>query len=257
MKLQVMPSSFESDGSASLRQHLPCIVIDDRLAVDAGSLAFACSDEQRAAIRDIVISHAHLDHIAGLPSFVDDNFTSLEGPIRVHGTGELLRSLSEHVFNDVIYPRFTEIRNDHGPVLEFVEFSIGRSFAAAGYEIMPIAVEHLGPSAGFIISDEQTAVAISGDMSATDEFWSIVEDRDDVKAIFTECSFPDAMADLAQRSGHLTPATLAGQIGRLPPDSPPVFVVNIKPMYRESVVRELTEKKMRVEVALPGRIYEF
>ena len=77
MKVQLLPSTFDESGKASSRQHLPCFVIDDVVAIDAGSLAMACTDQQRANIRDIVLSHAHLDHIAGLPLFIDDLYSVL------------------------------------------------------------------------------------------------------------------------------------------------------------------------------------
>ena len=67
MKLQLLPSTFDENGRASPRQHLTCFVIDDCVAIDAGSLAMSVNPVQRKNIRDIVLTHAHLDHIAGLP----------------------------------------------------------------------------------------------------------------------------------------------------------------------------------------------
>jgi ribonuclease BN (tRNA processing enzyme) len=84
----MLPSSFDENGFASARQHLPCFVINDSIALDAGSLAMAASDFQRQNIRDIILTHAHLDHIAGLPLFVDDLFAHLEKPICVYATGK-------------------------------------------------------------------------------------------------------------------------------------------------------------------------
>ena len=36
----------------------------------------AASSVQQSAIRDVVLTHAHLDHIAGLPLFIDDLFST-------------------------------------------------------------------------------------------------------------------------------------------------------------------------------------
>ncbi len=74
MKLQLLPGTFDENGMASPRQHLSCFVVDDCVAIDAGSLAMAASTVQRKQIRDVVLTHAHLDHIAGLPLFIDDLF---------------------------------------------------------------------------------------------------------------------------------------------------------------------------------------
>ena len=47
------------------------IIIDDSVAIDAGSLAFACTGRQRERVRDVVLTHTHLDHIAGLPQLLN------------------------------------------------------------------------------------------------------------------------------------------------------------------------------------------
>ena len=93
MKIQLLPSTFEENGTASPRQHLSCLVIDDCVTIDAGSLAMAASAAQKKQVRDIVLTHAHLDHIAGLPLFIDDLFATLETPICVHGTAEVIETL--------------------------------------------------------------------------------------------------------------------------------------------------------------------
>src|SRR3954449_4883756 len=109
MKVQLLPSSFEKDGSPSERQHLSCLVINDTVAVDAGSLAMAATNEVRSKLRDVVLTHAHLDHIAGLPLYVDDLFASLETPITVHALWEVIEILERDVFNWSVFPRFSEI----------------------------------------------------------------------------------------------------------------------------------------------------
>ena len=76
MKVQLLPSSLGGDAAATQQQRLTCFVVDNSVAFDAGSLAFSCSDTQRQQIRDAVITHTHLDHIAGLPIFIDDLFAS-------------------------------------------------------------------------------------------------------------------------------------------------------------------------------------
>ena len=80
MKIQLLPSTLDHKGCATARQHLSCFVIDDCVAIDAGSLAMSTTAEQKELIRNVVLTHAHLDHVAGLPLFIDDLFQR-----RVHG----------------------------------------------------------------------------------------------------------------------------------------------------------------------------
>ena len=108
MKLQLLPSTFDENGTASPRQHLSCFIVDDQVAIDAGSLAMAATAVQKKQIRDIVLTHAHLDHIAGLPLFIDDLFANLDAPVCVHAAPEVIETLERDIFNWAIYPRFSE-----------------------------------------------------------------------------------------------------------------------------------------------------
>ena len=163
MKLRLLPSSFDSDGSASAKQHLTCFIVNDRVAFDAGSLAMGVSDIERRAVRDVVLTHAHLDHVAGLPLFLDDLFSTLTESVRVHASVEVIEVLERDIFNWSVYPRFSELQNSNGPVIEYVPFSNGIEFAAGGLKIRPISVNHKVPSSGFVISDDENRVAITGD----------------------------------------------------------------------------------------------
>jgi ribonuclease BN (tRNA processing enzyme) len=257
MKIQMLPSSFEASGAASARQHLSTLVIDDRVAIDAGSLAFACSDIQRAQIRDVVISHTHLDHIAGLPLFIDDLFAVLTEPIRVHASSRIAEVLERDIFNWSIYPRFSELSNQFGPVLEYKLSEPGRVFRAAHLHLTAIPVNHPAGASGFIIENGEVAIAVSGDTAETAEFWKRCHQAVNLQAIIVECAFPDELEELARLSEHLTPGRLREEVAKIP-EGCPVYVNNIKPMYREQVVRQLEALKIgRLEILEVGRCYEF
>lgn len=258
MKVQLLPSTIETDGTAAKRQHFSCIVIDDRVAVDAGSLAFACSDTQRKQIRDVIISHVHLDHIAGLPPFIDDLYSTLVGPVRIHGTAGMIDALETHIFNWTIYPRFSELTNAHGKVLEYLTFTGGREFSCEHLSVTPIAVNHVPESMGFIVSDGNVSVGITGDTAHTEDVWEQLSERSDLAAVFVECAFPDELAGLAAASYHLTPAGLAEELKKFKRSGVPIYVVNIKPMFRERVIAELTNLSISgLTAAEPGQIFQF
>ena len=127
MKVQLLPSTFDGAGASS-RQHLTCFVVDDAVAIDAGSLAMAASPLQQRQLRNIVLTHAHLDHIAGLPLFIDDLFSTLEEPITVHATRSVIETLERDIFNWSVYPRFSELSNSNGPVLKYEAFGEAEEF---------------------------------------------------------------------------------------------------------------------------------
>lgn len=258
MKIQFLPSTFESDGSASERQHLTCIVLDDQVTVDAGSLAFACTSRQREQIRDVILTHVHLDHIAGLPMFIDDLFAGLTEPIRIHATREMIDILERDIFNWAVYPRFSELTNAIGPVIEYCAFETGRPFTVKHLTVSPIAVNHFVQSAGMIVSDGRVSIGITGDTAATDDIWNEFNRTKDLAAVFVECAFPDEMAELAGVSCHLTPSLLAEELLKFDRVDVPVYVVNIKPMHREKVIAQIVDLTgPNVSILEIGRIYEF
>jgi cAMP phosphodiesterase len=240
VKIHLLPSTFEESGAVSVRQHLASLVIDDLVAFDAGSLAMAASAQQKASIRNIVLSHAHLDHVAGLPLFIDDLFATLEQPVKVHATSEVIDALESHVFNWVIYPRFSELKNKNGDVLVYKKIESGKEFRVEHLSVLCVPVNHKVPASGFIIADGETKIAISGDTAEADLFWETVNSEGGLDAVFVECAFPDALTDLAEASHHLTPKKLKKELQKLKIGDCPIYVINIKPMYRDVVVRELS-----------------
>jgi cAMP phosphodiesterase len=256
MRVQLLPSTIDPDGKASARQHLLSFVINDELAIDAGSLAFSCTDEQRKNIRNIILTHTHLDHIAGLPMFIDDLFATLDEPVTVHATPEMIEILERDIFNWAIYPRFSELSNSKGKVLEYRRFERGSAFEVGKYSITSIATNHHVSACGYVVSDGGLSIAITGDTANTDDFWDVCNTRPNLAAVFVECAFPDELADLAKVSCHLTPSGLRDELAKLKNTHCDVFVINIKPMYRAKVIAQL-ESLDRVEVLDVGRIYEF
>jgi ribonuclease BN (tRNA processing enzyme) len=258
VKLQLLPTTFDENGLATPQQHLACFVIDDCVAIDAGSLAMASSKNQREKIRNVVLSHAHLDHIAGLPLFVDDLFAILKEPIRIHADQKVIETLERDVFNWAVYPRFSELKNEYGSVMTYHPFQPEGKFQVAHLNIKPVEVNHKVPSVGFIISDEKTKIAISGDTASTENFWELINEEEKLDALLIECAFPSLLNDLACSSHHLTPRVLEKELKKFKHPHCPVFAINLKPMYREKIVGELEALQIEnLQVLEVGKIYTF
>lgn len=257
MKFQLLPSTFDEKGGASARQHLSCFVIDDCVAIDAGSLAMAANDVQRKQIRDIVLTHAHLDHIAGLPLFVDDLFATLVEPIRIHATEPVLKVLETDIFNWDVYPSFCELENENGNVLEYRKIEAGKKFQVRHLEIKPLNVNHKVPAVGFIISDGTTKIAISGDTAEPEDFWKGVNEEDDLDYMLVECAFPDELDELAKASHHFVPQLLKKEICKFKHDCP-IYVINIKPMYCDRVVAQIENLQIEnLHILKVGKVYNW
>jgi cAMP phosphodiesterase len=257
MKFQLLPSTFDENGRASARQHLTCFVIDDVVAFDAGSLAMSASNRQREQIRNIILTHAHLDHIAGLPLFVDDLFATLTSPIIIHSSPEVIEILQNDIFNWDVYPDFSDLENEHGKVLEYRTFEAGRSFEVRHLNVTPLAVNHKVPTNGFIIDDGESMVALTGDTAETSEFWPGAASAGRLSAILIECAFPNEMEDLAAISHHLTPKTLIKEIDKFPSGDRPIYLINLKPMYRETNESEVAALGIpNLSILEVGKVYD-
>lgn len=258
MRLQLLPSSFDDGGRASARQHLSTFVIDDRVSIDAGSLGFAASDTQRELIRDIVLTHAHLDHIAGLPLFIDDLFSDLKEPVRIHAVRSVIDVLEEHIFNWKVYPRFSELENNVGPVVRYFELTRGTRSHIAHLMITPVEVNHLVPSTGFIIEDDKSTVALSGDTAEPGVFWETLKTISQLSALLIECAFPNDLGDLARSSYHMTPERLNAELSKFARPECPIYIINIKPSCRGRTVAQLDALQIpNLRMLEAGRIYEF
>lgn len=218
----------------------------------------AVSESERQTVRDIIITHPHLDHIASLPIFIDDLFGILKEPIRVHATEEVIGLLERDVFNWTIYPRFSELKNGCCPVMKYVPFRIGEEFRVAHLSVTAVAVNHIVPTVGMVISDGRTTLAFGSDTAETDEFWQLVNRTPNVQALLLEASFPNEMQSLADVSRHLTPATLRQELSKLKHQEADILAVHLKPTYRETLVRELEALRLpALRVMEPGREYEW
>lgn len=257
MKIQLLPSTFEEHACAAPQQHLPSFLLDDCVAIDAGSLALGISNEQRQKVRDIIITHPHLDHIATLPIFVDDLFSDLEMPICVHATTETIDALEEHIFNWKIFPRFSQLENDFGSVLEYSQLVLGEKFTIKHFEIVAVPVSHQIPTIGVVVSAENKTIALTSDTAETEYFWEFVNSLPNLNALFIECAFPNSKDELARVSHHLTPNTLNKELAKFRHNCP-VFAINLKPMFRAEIVAELENLNLpQLNVMQVGKIYEF
>ncbi len=256
MKIQLLPSRPETDKQTQI---LTSFLINDCLALDAGNLGFALDDQAQALVRQIVITHSHMDHIASLPIFIDEVFSRLTSSLRVYALPEVIAALRQFIFNDLIWPNFEKIRllNGSAPVLEFLALTPRASIGIAGLCITPVPVNHTVPAAAMVVEDEHAAIIYSADTYLTNELWEVANATKQLKAIFVDVSFPNELEALAAASRHLTPQSLGSQLQKLKCD-PEIHCVHIKPAHREEVIRQLDAlRNPRVFVVEIGKEYQW
>jgi cAMP phosphodiesterase len=233
------------------------LLINDTVALDAGWVSGALSLKQQVKVKDIVISHSHLDHTCTLPFLIDNNFGSPGFMLRIYAMPEVVASMKNHLFNNHTWPDFTSLPNDLTPVLKLIEVQPEKPFTVNGLVIKPVPVSHIVPTSGCIVEHKQTAIAFTSDTGPTHRFWELVNANRKIKAVITETSFPNELQDLAHVSGHLTPATLDLELKKLKLDVP-VYLYGGKPKHLKTIKQQLKAlKRKKLHLLVQGKVYHF
>jgi ribonuclease BN (tRNA processing enzyme) len=240
------------------RHRTTCFLVDRELAIDAGALTASLSMDELLRVDDIVLTHSHFDHVKDVPLLADLLVGKRSRPIVVHASPECARTLRNSVFNGRLWPDFTRIPDARRPVVKIETFQLGQPFRAGRYGFLPIKMRHTVESVGFVVSDKEGAIAISGDTGPTRAFWRHVNAEPRLKALFVETSFPSSLQDLATRSGHLTPSTLASELAKVKRNGFPVLLYHLKPAHLSELIRELTPlRRQGVRVLATGDEFDF
>lgn len=233
-------------GGETPKHRTSSFLVDDVLGIDAGAITGTLSLDEQQRIRAIVVSHAHMDHVRDLATIADNRCQQGGPPLEIAGTPATLRSLKKHFFNDHLWPDFSRIETKTGPTITYTEIKPEKSAQVAGLTVTPILVSHTIETAGFVISGKDGAIAYSGDTGPTERFWEVINERDDLKALLMEVSFPNDQAELARVSGHHTPATLKTELEKLRDHGElPILLYHIKPLFHAKVEKQLAKIKRR------------
>lgn len=252
MKLRVLGSA----GAEFPDFRPPAFLVDDHLLLDAGTIGSVLTEEEQWGLQNIFITHSHLDHIRGIPALADNIIIkNLAHTVAVYSTRDVISALREHLFNNVIWPDFTQIPFPDRPVLTFREIEIGREFIVAGYTIRAVQVNHTVPAVGYIISKDGTTLAYTGDTGPTEEIWRHVSGID---ALIVEVSFPNSMEDLALLTGHLTCSLLRGELKKIERLPRRILITHPKPQYYTTIKNEIDSLGMgEIELLHDGTVFEF
>jgi ribonuclease BN (tRNA processing enzyme) len=235
MKIKVIGSTVDDrDG----RQFAASYVINERVAVDAGSIGLMSCIASQRKIKHVFLSHSHIDHMASFPIFLDNVYEQGPECPTVYCNDAVRESLLRDVFNDRVWPDLIRLSFEESPFLRFIGLQDHQPVQVDDLRMTPVPLNHVVPTYGFIAEDEQSAIAIISDTSTTDEIWKTASSNDKLKAVFLEAAFPNSMRWLADKAGHLTPEQFSSEYRKLGKDVP-VIAIHIKPAFYEEVVKEL------------------
>lgn len=215
---------------------------------------------QKKYIKGYFVSHAHLDHVAGLilnsPNDIAKN---------IYGIPSVIDIFKNYHFSWKAWANFAN--EGDKPQLNKYTYNYlipGKAFDVAGTElnITPYLLSHVNPyeSTAFLIKNKTGSILYLGDTGPDSiegatklkELWEAVATKvlsEELKAIFIEVSFNNAMPDKSL-FGHLTPRLLMQELAVLDSLSDgklkkvKIFITHIKPCENcEVIIKEEIKKE--------------
>ena len=236
MRIKVLGAA----GSEVPGHNCPAFLIDGKILLDAGTIALSLNIREEHSLGWILLTHAHFDHIKGIPFLLDNLVTRSTGnTITIASGKDVLNDLKKNIFNDRIWPDFSRIPTRAHPVLRYKNIGTTRPFRINGYRITMEKVHHTVPAYGYIVEKPgNKAIAYTGDTGPTDRFWERMASHD-VKYLITETSFPNRLEKLALTTGHLTPSLLEREIEKMSPPPEKIFIMHLKPQFLNEIEMEI------------------
>lgn len=261
MRLRVLGSA----GAEFPNFRPPAFLIDDCLLLDAGTISAVLTEEEQWRIRAIFLTHAHLDHIRGIPALADNIIIkSLRHLVTVYAPEPVVDALRSHLFNGTIWPDFTLLPTPDNPVLRYDTITVGRPLtlggpdmsrrASDGYTLTAIEVNHTVPAVGYCVEQNGVRLVYTGDTGPTDAIWHLASGAD---ALIVEVSFPNDMASMATLTKHLCCSQLEQELAKMPILPKRILITHPKPQYFDQIQREIEALGIRQMALLhDGAVYD-
>ncbi|NIS75044.1 MAG: MBL fold metallo-hydrolase [Deltaproteobacteria bacterium] len=254
MKIRVLGCS----GAEVPKENLPSYLIDGKILLDAGTIGAVLRKNQQWKIRHILLTHAHLDHIKGIP-FLADNIIINEKNHHITLVSKLriLHTLRRSLLNNIVWPDFTKIPDPENPIIRFKLIGTGIPTDINGYTVTAYSVSHGMHSVGFLVEDSKgKRLLYTGDTGPTDAIWKALRGTK-IHGLIIEASFPNKMKELAIKSGHLTPRLLKAELKKLGTPPERIFITHCKPRYKAEIKKEIKRLGFNnIEILKDGQVIE-
>ncbi len=235
MKIRVLGCS----GAIAKDCRTTSFLVDDHLLVDAGTGVGDLTLAEMAAIDDVLITHSHLDHIANLPLMIDAVAAMRTQALRVHALPETIAALKQCIFNNQIWPDFTQIPTASEPFLSFQALQCGDRLTIGNKSIEALPAVHTVPAVGYAIAAGGASWVFSGDTERNPEFWKRLNQMN-VAMLVIETAFSNREKQLAQLSLHLSPNVLAQELDQIDKTKHyPIYITHTKPAETEQIMEEI------------------
>ena len=194
----------------SKHAHHNCFLIDEHVAIDAGSIMSALAADEQERVETVLLTHHHFDHCRDLPSLALDN-RDAGRTVRVYGEPPALRTTNSLLMDGRIYIDATRApERGVSPPLSLRPFAVGETHEVLGYRVSSVRVDHPVPTMGYIVSAGGLSVGFSGDTGGALMGFFTHPTPPDVLLI--DVKWPERMRAEAEASRHMTPGMLREEL---------------------------------------------
>jgi ribonuclease BN (tRNA processing enzyme) len=233
------------------RTRLSSILVNGVVVFDAGAITSTLSAEEQNRIKAVLITHRHYDHIRDLPTFALGG-VGTGSTVPVYATVETFEGIRKNLMDGIMYPDFAEIPSPDKPRLNNVEVKPWEKFEVGGLVCTPVPMTHAVPAVGYRVAPVAggRSFFFTGDtVGGVDDVWT------DIRAdlLIIEVTFPNAMAEFAEFTRHMTPATLERQLTNIRASGlavPPVIAVHMNERAEQDIAAELREVEHRTGTSI-------
>ena len=224
-------------------------LLNKKNVIDAGNLLRPLN-ESSVDIQNIWLTHSHLDHISDIAYILDNYFSQRKTTLNIIGLPDTLKAIKENFLNNSIWPDFSKIPlvQSDNMAIKYMEIELGKVYGLGNDEfIEAFPTDHTVASCGYIFTKNDSSVLITADTYKMSNVFEIIEQREDIKSVVFECSFPSSMEELAKSSKHLTPKLLFQMMEELKRDDFNLYINHIKPSFIHTIAKEIEEMQGKWE----------
>ncbi len=234
---------------------LVSLLIDQTLAIDAGSLTSSLSLAEQQHLKAVLITHHHFDHIRDLATLGMNIYPG--GTIELYALDSALSMVSSHLFTEEIYLDFRKRPSPERPTFKLCPLEPYKEVIIEGYALLPLPVSHNVPAVGYqITSRDNKCIFFSGDTGRNpSSLWQAISPQ----LLIIEVTMPNRLEMVATSSGHLCPRLLKEELGefrKIRGYLPPIVTVHMAPQFegeiREEVKRISGELEAKITLGYAG-----
>lgn len=233
MQLRILGCS----GGISPGQGTTAFLVNDNLLVDAGTGVEVLEHHEMSKIKYLVLTHAHLDHISHLPFLLNNLIGETKGALQVYGLKHTIEALKTHIFNNVIWPDFTQLPSAEAPCVILNEIEYGDKLTFDDLHVVALPVEHAVPTAGYWVGSNEASFAFSGDSNENDRFWMALNNLPEVDMLIMDNQYLKEEQAISYLAKHYYASALDADLKHLS-YRPKLYLTHLPPYKKQQVIQE-------------------